>query len=184
MKSVLHLGGPRPWTRALGGVPWALLPLGNRPLLEYWLELCVDFGIVEVHLVLGSGAEQIEAYADDGSRWGLRIEYSFLRDERPPLSFLQRSPALWRDGLLFLSGPLFPRRLADAGPLQPVGDYASGSDGALCALGRAPAFLDALIRGALPGSGARPFADLGLDLVPLDSRRPFSIRTCASSEGK
>ena len=173
MKGVLHLGGELPWTLALGCVPWPLLPLGNRPLLEYWFELCVDLGIAEVHLVLDDGAEPIEAFAGDGCRWGLHIEYHFLRDGRPPLSFLQRSPGQWHDGLLFLSGPLFPRRLAASGRVQPTGEYAGGSNGRFCVLGRAPAFLEALGRGAVPDSGARPFADLGLDLVPLDSAKAF-----------
>jgi hypothetical protein len=174
MKAVLHVGAARPWTAALGNSPWPLLPLGNRPLLEYWFEWSVDLGVTDVHLVLGDGAEQLEQYAGDGRRWGLRIHYAFLRDDRTPHSYLHRNPALWQDGLLFLSGPLFPRRLSDIRqkPKPPDGWYwqasAQGVCAALCPDGSTVA---CLLHDAT--SAAKPFAALDLELLPLESTQSF-----------
>ncbi|MEI8241727.1 MAG: hypothetical protein WCI17_00520 [bacterium] len=176
MRTVLHIGSSRTWTEALGPVPWPLAPIGNRPLLEYWLEWSVDLGVSEVQLVLGDGADQIEAYAGDGSRWGLHIQYSFLRADRPPLSFLQRAPGKWRDGLLFLSGPLFPRRLSDARPARPAADgmyLHTGAGGSVCALCRDAASLERLLAGPPDPAQTRPFCELGLELAPVESCKEF-----------
>ena len=176
MRTVLHIGTARTWPEALGAAPWPLVPLGNRPLLEYWFELSVDFGVSEVQLVLGEGAEQIEAYAGDGSRWGLRIHYSFLRDDRNPFAFLHRDPEQWRDGLLFLSGPLFPRRLTDSGPASPAagGLYRhDGRAGSLCAVCTDAASLDALLGGAMSPERAHSFRDLGIEPAPVESVKDF-----------
>lgn len=177
MRTVLHVGAPRKWTGVLGPAPWSLVMLGNRPLLEYWFELSVDRGVTDVHLVLGDGADRIESYAGDGSRWGLRIQYSFLREDRHPLTFLRRNPALWRDGLLFLSGPLFPRRLLAAGPLPPAagGLYTHCEPGGnFCALSTDAASLDLLLAGEeLAAGGARSFAEIGLELNPVESVSDF-----------
>lgn len=187
MRTVLHIGAARTWTRALGSAPWPLVPLGNRPLLEYWLEWSVDLGVSEVRLVLGDGAEQVEAYAGDGRRWGLRISYSFLRDDRPPLAFLRRTPALWRDGLLFLSGPLFPRRLAASGPVPPAADgfyLHAGPDGSLCVLCRDAAAVDRLLGGVPDPARTRPFQELGLELAPVESTRNFFQLNMQLAEGE
>ena len=176
MRTVLHVGTAGTWAEALGPAPWALAPLGNRPLLEYWFELSVDLGVREVQLVLGDGAEQIESYAGDGSSWGLHIQYSFLRDDRPPLSFLQRNPGQWRDGLLFLSGPLFPRRLQPSGVIPPAagGLYLHrGSGGSLCAVCTDAASLERLLGGELAPAQAGSFGELGLEPLPVASVRDF-----------
>jgi hypothetical protein len=185
MRTVLHVGAARTWTAALGNVPWPLLPLGNRPLLEYWFEWSVDLGVTDVHLVLGDGAEQIEQYAGDGSRWGLRIHYAFLRDDRSPHSYLHRNPALWQDGLLFLSGPLFPRRLTDIRqkPNPPGGWYwqtsPQGTCAALCPDGNTTTLLlhDAT-------STAKPFAALDLELLPVESPRSFFALNMQLAKGE
>ncbi len=174
MRTVLYIGAARTWTAALGPAPWPLVPLGNRPLLEYWFELSVDWGGADVHLVLGEGAEQIEAYAGDGSRWGLRIQYGFLRDDRPPLSYLQHNPKQWRDGLLFLSGPLFPRRLTDSGRILPLAGASylyRGAGGTLCAVCTDAASFAALVEGAPAPVGA--FRELGIEPEPLESIKDF-----------
>jgi len=150
--------------------------LGNRPFLEYWFELSVDLGVSEVYLVLDEGAEQIETYAGDGSRWGLRLQYGFHRNDCTPLSFLQRNPEQWRDGLLFLSGPLFPRRLTDSRLLLPDVDgwyWHEETNGSCCAMCRDAASLDALLAGAAAPARTRSFQELGLALTPMESVKNF-----------
>lgn len=120
MKAVLHTGATLPWVPDPERRPWALLPVGNRPVLEYWLETCVALGIREVRIVLGEGADLIEAYAGGGENWGLDITYSFLKSGQDADSFPRRSPELWSgDGLLYLKTPLFPLRTGTEPPAAP-----------------------------------------------------------------
>lgn len=108
MKALLHICNSPEWPQSLHTLPWPLLPVGNRPLLEYWLELCVDLGIQNVRIVMNDFAAEIEEYAQNGDRWGLHITYGFEKDGAAPLAYLRRSPEEWENGLLHIRGPVFP----------------------------------------------------------------------------
>jgi len=174
MKAIIHTGTPAAWAVPLGPTPWPLLPLGNRPLLEYWLEWCVDLGIREVRLILDEGADRIEAYAGEGERWGLNIAYSFQRQGLDPMSFPRRAPREWAgQGLLSVHGPIFPRKLDDA----PIARPPAGStflhhdnQGLGCMLCTDLAFLERFLQnsGAVPDE-PRPFAELGREMVSVTS---------------
>jgi hypothetical protein len=110
MKAIFHTGTRHAWADALGETPWALLPVANRCLLDYWLESCAEQGIEQVQIVLGDGAEKIETFAGDGNRWGLKIEYGFARANEHPLDYLRQSAAGSNEGLFFIGGPFFLRR--------------------------------------------------------------------------
>lgn len=185
MKALLVTGRTVDWTARLG-LPWPLLPFANRPLLEYWFELCLDLGIRDVTLVLGEGADRVEAFAGDGERWGIRIDYGFLRDDRPPASFVRRSPELWREGLLYVADALFPRRTGGTPPLMPSsGTFLLGPTDAPQALLTAdPAALDALMQQGTPWPTARPFAELGIDPVPMASPQRFFDLNMALLDGE
>lgn len=115
MKAVIQTGEILPWAEPLG-LPWPLLPVGNRPWIEFWIEWCVGHGIRDLRIVLGEGAYEIEQYLGDGDRWGLAIAYSFLRNPADPDAFLRREPAAWQGGLFYLRRPCFPRRTTAPGP--------------------------------------------------------------------
>jgi len=55
----------------------AMVPIGSRqkPLLEYVVRLLKYHGVRDVVLLVNYKAEQIVNYFDDGSRFGVRIEY-------------------------------------------------------------------------------------------------------------
>ena len=116
MKAVLYTGGKPPWADVLGDRSWALLPVGSRPLMSYWLELCVDLGITDVQIILGQAAEYIEMFCGNGEKWGLNINYSLIRAEDDPQSYLSRDAERWSGGLLYIGEVLFPRRRADFTP--------------------------------------------------------------------
>ncbi|MFA7257584.1 MAG: hypothetical protein WC047_08430, partial [Kiritimatiellales bacterium] len=116
MRAVLYTGGKKPWAEVLGERPWALLPVGGRPLLSYWLELCIDLGIPDVQIILGQDAEYVEMFCGNGEKWGLSINYSFIRAEDDPQNYLARDPDRWSDGLLYIGETLFPRRRPDFTP--------------------------------------------------------------------
>jgi hypothetical protein len=163
---VFHTGLTPGWAQPLDR-PWPLLPVGNRPWMEYWIEWCVVQEFRSLHVVLGDGAYEIEDYLGDGSRWGVTIHYHFNRDEHNPDAFLRRSPELWRDGLFVVSRPVFPRRLNETAPaLLTAATYAAfRGDDLDVFYSRDPAAMDALIAGHAPV--ASPF--------PADTLSVFAI---------
>lgn len=65
-----------------GGMPKAMMPVGEKPVLELQVEMARRQGYREFLFVTGHMGEQIEAYFGDGGRWGVDIEYF---RERAPL---------------------------------------------------------------------------------------------------
>ncbi len=83
MKAVILAGGLgtrlQPYTFF---IPKPMLPLGNKPLLEYIIEwLKKSGGIDEVIICVSYLHRTIEDYFEDGARFGMQIEYA--RSERP-----------------------------------------------------------------------------------------------------
>lgn len=95
MKAVLLTGGRGarllPYTTVL---PKPLMPLGDYPILEICVRRLAHHGFTDLIFCTGFLSHLIEAYFGDGSRWGVRIQYS--REEKPlgtagPLSLLKPS---------------------------------------------------------------------------------------------
>ncbi|MEO9319246.1 MAG: nucleotidyltransferase family protein [Nitrososphaera sp.] len=83
MKGVILAGGLgtrlQPYTFF---IPKPMLPLGNKPLLEYIIEWMKESGgIKEIVLCVSYLHRTIEDYFEDGKRHGVSIEYA--RSERP-----------------------------------------------------------------------------------------------------
>ena len=53
MIAVINTAARCSWSAQLGAAHWPLLPVANRPLLDYWLESCAELGVDKVHIVLG-----------------------------------------------------------------------------------------------------------------------------------
>ncbi|OPY27590.1 MAG: Bifunctional protein GlmU [Methanocella sp. PtaU1.Bin125] len=58
-------------------VPKPMVPVAGKPILEYQLDLLKKYGILDAVLLVGWHGEAIEAYFGDGSRLGMRIDYSY-----------------------------------------------------------------------------------------------------------
>ena len=175
MKALFHTGVPAAWESSLGDSPFCLAPVGGKPLLEYWLEWAADLGIAEVRIVLGDGGDLVEAYCGDGSRWGLTIDYGFLRDPTRPDAYLQRSPDHWLSGLLYISGPVFPRRLQlPPWPKPEAGTTYRFADDAktVCLLSQNPQDIQAFLGGAFPAA-PRPWSELALAPLTLPDIRAY-----------
>ncbi len=82
MKAVILAGGLgtrlQPYTFF---IPKPMLPLGNKPLLEYTIEWLKSAGIDRVIVCVSYLHRTIEDYFEDGARFGIEIEYA--RSERP-----------------------------------------------------------------------------------------------------
>ncbi|MGI0023614.1 MAG: nucleotidyltransferase family protein [Nitrososphaera sp.] len=82
MKAVILAGGLgtrlQPYTFF---IPKPMLPLGNKPLLEYIIEWLKNAGVNRVVVCVSYLHRTIEDYFEDGARFGVEIEYA--RSERP-----------------------------------------------------------------------------------------------------
>jgi glucose-1-phosphate thymidylyltransferase len=52
-----------------------MLPVANRPLLEYVIEALAEAGIEDIILVVGYQRDRIQTYFADGNAWDVNIEY-------------------------------------------------------------------------------------------------------------
>ncbi len=52
-----------------------LVPVGNKPILEFGLEAIRDAGITDVGIIVGETQEEIRAHVGDGSRFGIDVTY-------------------------------------------------------------------------------------------------------------
>jgi glucose-1-phosphate thymidylyltransferase len=52
-----------------------LVPVGNKPILEFGLEAIAEAGITDVGIIVGETHEEIRAHVGDGSRFGIAVTY-------------------------------------------------------------------------------------------------------------
>ena len=64
----------RPFTEDM---PKVMLPVGNKPIVEYLIESLRRCGIREIVLVVGYKRERIMEYFGDGKGWNMNIKYVF-----------------------------------------------------------------------------------------------------------
>lgn len=82
-RAVILAGGKgtrlRPYTVVL---PKPLMPIGEYPILEVIIRQLVQAGFDHITLAVNHQADIIKAFFQDGSRWGIQIDYSL---ENQPL---------------------------------------------------------------------------------------------------
>lgn len=55
-----------------------LLPIAGKPVSEYALLNLIELGIDEINIIVGEvGEKEVKEYYGDGSKWGVRITYTF-----------------------------------------------------------------------------------------------------------
>lgn len=83
-RAVILAGGKgtrlRPYTIA---IPKPLVPVGDKPILELILLKLKSHGFYHITITVNHMAEMIKAFFGDGSKWGIKIDYTF---EEKPLS--------------------------------------------------------------------------------------------------
>ncbi|WP_064791749.1 sugar phosphate nucleotidyltransferase [Shewanella woodyi] len=85
----------------------ALLPVGNKPVIEYTLEDIATSGISEVKLIISSQAQEVEQQLGDGERWGIRIEYFLSKPQEKTKSVLNRLSLPANESILIIRGDIF-----------------------------------------------------------------------------
>jgi glucose-1-phosphate thymidylyltransferase len=82
MKALVLAGGSgtrlRPFSHSM---PKQLIPIANKPILEYVLQNIRDLGVTEVGIIVGRWAAEIADVIGDGTRFGLRVTY--IRQDEP-----------------------------------------------------------------------------------------------------
>jgi NDP-mannose synthase len=96
-RAIILAGGKgtrlRPYTIAL---PKPLVPVGETPILEIVVRQLARHGFTHVTMAVNHQAEIIKAFFQDGSKWGLHIDYSL--EDKPlstmaPLKLIHDLPA-------------------------------------------------------------------------------------------
>lgn len=83
MKAIILAGGKGTRLGKLTeSIPKPMLPLNGKPLLEYHIALCKQYGIEEVILLVNHLKAPIQEHFGDGSRFGIPISYF---EEKEPL---------------------------------------------------------------------------------------------------
>ncbi len=82
MQAVILAGGKgtrlKPYTISF---PKPLVPVGDYPVMEIVVRQLAKYGFKEIIVSTGHLAELIEAYFQDGQRWGVKIRY--VREDKP-----------------------------------------------------------------------------------------------------
>lgn len=106
MRAVILAGGKgtrlAPYTVTF---PKPLVPIGDLPVLEIVVRQLADSGFERLTLAVGHLANLLQAYFEDGSRWGVEIDYSFEHEPLGtvgPLTLIDDLP----DHFLVMNGDL------------------------------------------------------------------------------
>ena len=76
-QAVILAGGRGTRLRPISDVrPKPMVEIHGKPFLEYMIEMLRDQGFERILLLLGYLPEVVQDYFRDGSRWGVKIEYS------------------------------------------------------------------------------------------------------------
>lgn len=81
--AVIQAGGKGTRLRELtkDEIPKPLLPMNGKPMMEWQLLSLADYGVSEFIFIIGHLGEKVKAYFEDGSSWGVRIEY--IEEDQP-----------------------------------------------------------------------------------------------------
>ena len=85
-------------------VPKPLVPILNRPVMEYLIELLKKHGFNEIMVNLHYLGDQIEAYFGNGSRWGVEIHWSKEDKLHGDAGSLKRVEEFFKDDTFIVIG--------------------------------------------------------------------------------
>jgi mannose-1-phosphate guanylyltransferase len=108
MKAVILVGGKA--TRLLPltcNTPKAMVPVLNKPFLEYVIRHLSRHGIKEIVLAQGHLAQSIEDYLGDGTQFGVSLHYSFEDAPLGTAGAVKNAERYLNDTFVVLNGDVF-----------------------------------------------------------------------------
>jgi glucose-1-phosphate thymidylyltransferase len=81
-----------------------MIPVANRPILEYIIEALDAAGVEEVILVVGSNRERVQNYFENGQAFGVRISYVVQEQQLGTGHALLQAEAQLDDSFVVLNG--------------------------------------------------------------------------------
>lgn len=85
-------------------LPKPMLPLANKPTLEYLVDLCKANNINDIRMNLYYRPEVIDTYFQNGKKWGVNISYSLEKKLLGTAGAVKRSEMFFDDTFVVLSG--------------------------------------------------------------------------------
>lgn len=85
-------------------VPKPLVPIVNRPVMEYLIDLLKQHGFTEIMVNLHYLGDHIESYFGDGSKWGVKISWSHEDKLWGDAGSLKRVEEFFRDETFIVIG--------------------------------------------------------------------------------
>ena len=76
MKVVIIAGGKGTRISSVSSeIPKAMIPVNDKPVLEYQIELAKRYGFTDILLIIGYLGDKIRSYFGNGDQRGVHIEY-------------------------------------------------------------------------------------------------------------
>jgi len=108
MRAVILAGGEATRLRPLTcNTAKIMVPILNRPLLEYLITYLKKHSIVDIIIALGKQVEQIQSYFGDGSKFGLRIAYSVEHFPMGTAGAVKNAQSLLDESFIVFNGDIF-----------------------------------------------------------------------------
>lgn len=84
--------------------PKVMIPIANRPILQYVVEALARNGIADIVMVVGYRREQVQDYFGSGQQFGVRISYVTQKTQIGTAHALKQARELTEDRFLVLGG--------------------------------------------------------------------------------
>ena len=108
LKAVILVGGPGTRLQPLtNDRPKSVLPVLNRPFMEYTFAYLRRFGIEDIILTLNYLPEIIRGYLGDGSRYGVRLTYCYEEEPMGTAGAIKNAEGYLDGTFVVLNGDIF-----------------------------------------------------------------------------
>lgn len=105
MKAVILAAGEgsrlKPFTATR---PKVMIPVGNKPILEYVVNALQESGIIDIIMIVGYKREKIMDYFQDGHKWGVDITYVEQFQQLGTAHALKQASHIIKDHFLVING--------------------------------------------------------------------------------
>ncbi len=152
--------------RAFPSLHPLLLPLCNKPFIEFLIDFAILAGSDSIRLLSDGKLGDVEKYCEDGSRWGIGMSYGSLQPDDSIRAMLDKNRRFCGDGrIMIINGFTFisyDKRQEYASGMEsaPEGEYAACTGGSIIMTG-------------VPEKTETPSTKALLSLIPLDGMASF-----------